>query len=275
MSKNLITRILVASVAIPTILYISYQGGAWLFGMMIIMASVAMLEFLIQEKVKVISVEFWLAYIAAIAACIVGSRYCHEFAGDLTVSKIFLIFFVVTALLSTLKSDSPAELFQKHSRLVWGVLYIGLLYPFLYLLGEGFVFMSGGDSLLFLFALMWTGDTFAMFIGGKFGKHKLAPTVSPNKSVEGFVGGLLGAILVTVIFFYWKLTELDFLLLIIGVVGASIFGQLGDLVESMWKRSLGIEDSSAIIPGHGGMLDRFDSLLFASPFLYYYFSYIL
>jgi phosphatidate cytidylyltransferase len=130
--------------------------------------------------------------------------------------------------------------------------------------------VSGGDRLLFLFGLLWVGDTTAMWVGSALGRHKLAPTVSPNKTVEGFVGGILGALAIGVVMIFWRLDAIPWYHVLIIAFGCSIFGQLGDLVESMWKRSLGIKDSSAIIPGHGGVLDRFDSLLFAAPFMLFY-----
>ena len=106
--------------------------------------------------------------------------------------------------------------------------------------------------------------------GKAFGKHKLAPTVSPNKTVEGFIGGIVGALAIAVLMYFWKLQSVGLVHVVVIGVLCSVFGQLGDLVESMWKRSLGIKDSSALIPGHGGVLDRFDSLLFAAPVLFIY-----
>ena len=114
----------------------------------------------------------------------------------------------------------------------------------------------------------------AMGVGKAIGRHKFAPTVSPNKTVEGFFGGLLGGIIVAVIMRLWLLSSFDWWVLIVAGLIVSLVGQLGDLVESMWKRSYGIKDSSAIIPGHGGVLDRFDSLLFAAPALYWFLKFI-
>jgi phosphatidate cytidylyltransferase len=159
--------------------------------------------------------------------------------------------------------------------LIWGILYLGGLYPFVILLGttawlpyvDAF---SGGDCLLFLFALLWVGDTAAMWVGSALGKHRLAPAVSPNKTIEGFIGGLLGAAVIGIVMALWKFSGLPWYHVLGIAIGCSLFGQLGDLVESMWKRSLGIKDSSTLIPGHGGVLDRFDSLLFAAPFMYFY-----
>ena len=170
-------------------------------------------------------------------------------------------------------------LFLSHSRLLWGFTYIIFLYPFVYAIngvyfGGGLASAGGGDRMLFLFAVLWVGDTAAMWIGSAVGKHKLAPTVSPNKTIEGFVGGLLGALAVGVLMIFWKFSSVSWYHVLLIALGCSFFGQLGDLVESMWKRSLGIKDSSAIIPGHGGVLDRFDSLLFAAPFMWLYYQWL-
>jgi phosphatidate cytidylyltransferase len=150
---------------------------------------------------------------------------------------------------------------------MWGLAYVGFLYPIVYALDA---FARNGDLFFFLFGILWVGDTAAMAVGKNLGRHKLAPTVSPNKTVEGFVGGLIGAACIGVLMNFWLFPQAGLENLLLVAVGCSLFGQVGDLAESMWKRSLGIKDSSAIIPGHGGVLDRFDSLLFAAPFMYFW-----
>lgn len=295
MSKNLITRIIVAAIAIPIILWICYQGGAWLFGMVLLFALIAIVEFLLNEGYRPKGLLFWLAIVCV--ALMLLSRF--EDADRLYRLQVLfggasgiLVFILISAMIFATGKRSPAVLFTAHSRLLWGVLYVGLLYPYVYWLGaidekvdlmelSSFFFQSGphaiggnfpvgGDWLLFLFGLLWVGDTAAMGIGKWLGKHKLAPTVSPNKTVEGFIGGIVGALAIGVLMYFWKFQEIGIYHMLALAVGCSVFGQLGDLVESMWKRSLGIKDSSPIIPGHGGVLDRFDSLLFAAPFVYLY-----
>lgn len=120
----------------------------------------------------------------------------------------------------------------------------------------------------FLF-LIWAGDIGAFFVGKKFGKHKLFERISPKKTWEGFFGGLgLAMIVATVISFYFvSISLFDWLALSIII---SIFGTLGDLVESQFKRGLGVKDSGKILPGHGGILDRFDSLMLSTPFVFSY-----
>lgn len=133
--------------------------------------------------------------------------------------------------------------------------------------------------LLYVFILVWSADSGAYFAGRKFGKHKLAPKVSPGKTWEGVIGGLITAAFVATIFMYFMQTyfvtdvELsEFVLLSIATVAVSI---LGDLTESMFKRQSGIKDSSHLIPGHGGILDRIDSLTAAVPFFAYFYFFVL
>ncbi len=277
MSRNLAARIAVAAVTIPVILWVCYQGGGWLFGMLMLLATLAVIEFLVNEGSPPRSGFFWLGIITVASTFWLATGFAEprallagraEFLGH--EGTPILLFFVITAVLLSIGKQSPADLFRRHSRLVWGVVYIGLLYPFVYKVGEGFDTIAGGDCLLFLFGLLWIGDTAAMGIGSWLGRHKLAPTVSPNKTVEGFIGGLLGALAVGLLMHFWRLPQIGLGHILIIALGCSLFGQLGDLVESMWKRSLGIKDSSRVIPGHGGVLDRFDSLLFAAPFMYFY-----
>lgn len=284
MSNNLIARILVAVVTIPIILWVCYRGGDWLFGMVTLFATIALGEILFNEGCKPNQILFWLAYV--ILGGIFITQYNISGAWTIYLKILFsginglLLFFLLSAMILATGKLSPKELFQKNSRLFWGLFYVAMLYPFVYKVGTSYNFtdsysIQGGDWLLFLFGVLWIGDTAAMFVGKAVGKRKLAPGVSPNKTVEGFIGGLLGAVIIGIVMYYWKFDQLDWYHPVIIALGCSLFGQLGDLVESMWKRSLAIKDSSAIIPGHGGMLDRFDSLLFAAPFMFYYKLFIL
>ncbi|MFQ5500266.1 MAG: phosphatidate cytidylyltransferase [Candidatus Zixiibacteriota bacterium] len=286
MSRNLVLRIAVAAATIPIILWISYRGGVWLWGMVTLLAVVALAEYLVAEGFRPSGLSFWLAELVVIGALwqVWSVSTDVRLSADLladgpmnAATSLFLLlggFFVLTSLMHAVGKRPANELFVRHCRLFWGVSYIAFLYPFVFWCGQGFRDVSGGDSLLLLFGLLWIGDTAAMGIGKWLGSHRLAPSVSPNKTVEGFIGGIVGAVAVGLFVYVWRLESSQFFTLSDAVllsVGCSVFGQLGDLVESMWKRSVGIKDSSAIIPGHGGVLDRFDSLLFAAPFMYFYF----
>ncbi len=130
---------------------------------------------------------------------------------------------------------------------------------------------NGQWLLLLLFSIVWGNDTFAYYTGRAIGRHKLAPAISPNKTIEGAIGGLAGGILVSFALHRFILS---------GVIGTAdtilialimgILGQLGDLIESSLKRSVGAKDSGFVVPGHGGILDRIDSIILPLPFLYYY-----
>ncbi len=148
-----------------------------------------------------------------------------------------------------------------------GTVYIGLMFAYILLLR----FLPGVDGLnyvLFIFFVIWVNDSLAYFTGRAFGKHKLCPSISPKKTIEGSVGGIIGGTLMAVILsYYWQkpLLPMFFLGLLV-----SVAGQFGDLVESIIKRNAAVKDSGFFLPGHGGVLDRFDSLLFAAPVVYYY-----
>lgn len=130
----------------------------------------------------------------------------------------------------------------------------------------------GPGLLLFVLVITWVGDTAAYFVGRAIGKHKLAPVLSPQKSWEGTVASLLGALLVGVVFAKYVNVPLVHLL---GMAACgNIAGQAGDLLESAYKRSAGVKDSGSLLPGHGGVLDRIDALILAIPVVWYYWIWI-
>jgi phosphatidate cytidylyltransferase len=128
----------------------------------------------------------------------------------------------------------------------------------------------GMQWTILLLAIIWAGDTFALIFGKMLGKHPFASTLSPKKTNEGAIAGLLGGVAVAALVRHFLFTDLPMLHVIISSFLLGIFGQLGDLAESMLKRAAETKDSSHLIPGHGGVLDRMDSLLFAIPVLHFY-----
>jgi phosphatidate cytidylyltransferase len=134
----------------------------------------------------------------------------------------------------------------------------------------GFLVWLPRHLVLVLMGTIWAGDAAAYYGGRALGRHKLAPTISPNKTVEGSIAGLAGSVLAGV-GLGSLLLSFPIALLAIASFAAGIAGQLGDLAESALKRSAGVKDSSSLLPGHGGMLDRLDSLLFAAPVFFWFF----
>jgi len=126
----------------------------------------------------------------------------------------------------------------------------------------------GPRLLLFACAITWAADTVAYFVGRAFGKHPLAPHLSPKKTWEGSVGSMVGSLLVAYAFSYWIKIPVGHLLAM-GAIG-NVAGQMGDLLESAYKRSAGVKDSGGLLPGHGGILDRIDALVLCIPVIWYY-----
>jgi phosphatidate cytidylyltransferase len=210
---------------------------------------------------------------------------CWRWAGSLLALAILYTFFdergslpvalaagaMLVPILSLLASRRPLEeRLPADAVTVFGALFLAV--PLGYLIGlRKLGGELGGDLIFFLFLVVWGGDAAAYYIGSMIGRHPLAPTISPKKTIEGAVAGVLGSLLAALLARAWFFPELrqeD--CWILGVLLA-MAGVLGDLVESMWKRGAGLKDSATLVPGHGGILDRCDSLLFGGPILYYYF----
>jgi phosphatidate cytidylyltransferase len=175
----------------------------------------------------------------------------------------------VMAILSIpLLVEAPLQNHLRHGAIVLtGMLYVGLMMSYLVRVR----LLPEGESLLFFLLLVtWAADTAAYYVGTLYGQRPLAPRISPKKTVEGLAGGLVGAIVVAYAArwtFVPGFSALDTLVL---AVFLALTGLWGDLVESAIKRSVGVKDSGGLLPGHGGMLDRLDSLLFTAPAFYYY-----
>lgn len=190
-----------------------------------------------------------------------------QWPGIVSERTVFLL--TVIAIL-TYRLVSTREL--KHSLLdgavlVFGVVYIGLTLGFLLLTRA----LPGGGSLIFFLVLVtWAGDTGAYYTGMGLGRRPLAPAISPNKTVEGLIGGLILATLAAVVGHLWFLPSFSLFDCVVTGLLLTVAGVLGDLAESAMKRSAGVKDSGWLIPAHGGMLDRLDSLLFTAPTFYYY-----
>ena len=165
-------------------------------------------------------------------------------------------------------SGSPLEQSLRDGAMtLFGLLYLGLT---LSTLAMTRLLPQGEWLIFFLLMVTWASDTGAYYIGTLYGRHRLAPRISPKKTVEGLVGGLISAIIVAYAARWWFFPDFSGLDCIILATLLTLAGLWGDLTESAMKRSVGMKDSGGILPGHGGMLDRLDSLLFTAPVFYYY-----
>ncbi len=172
------------------------------------------------------------------------------------------VFFLNSFVCGRELSDSAVDVAHK----ALGIAYIAL--PFSYF-AKLAALEDGRWWILFLFAVIWANDTFAYVTGRQFGRHKLCVAISPGKTVEGAVGGLAGGVAAALLFDYFLDMRAPWATVAVLAVVLGLIGMAGDLAESVLKRSAGVKDSGTLVPGHGGVLDRTDSLIFAIPALYY------
>ncbi|WP_027376959.1 phosphatidate cytidylyltransferase [Kaistella palustris] len=192
----------------------------------------------------------------------------HGFYFDFNLSEILALSLIVIAVVTLFRFSK--ELYFDNGKLIFTVIYTAL--PFGFALGlPKFSTVENTFTLevFFLFVLIWSSDSFAFFTGKFFGKHKMAPTISPKKTWEGFAGGVILTLVVG--FFIEKyFPDLRGNWIMVGLL-VSVFAPFGDLVESQLKRNFGVKDSGNVIPGHGGILDRLDSFIICAPVVYLYF----
>ena len=185
------------------------------------------------------------------------------------ITPLLLTTAVIPPLLWLLSRRQKEGAFATWAWTIAGILYIGWLLSHMVALRG---LEDGRNWVFFVLFVTWLSDTAAFFTGRRLGRHKLAPNISPGKTWEGAIGGIGGAIAMSVLFFtptpfqlplaYWQVIPLS--------IGVSVLGQAGDVVESLLKRNMGAKDSGTLMPGHGGMLDRMDSIIFAGVLVYYY-----
>lgn len=194
--------------------------------------------------------------------------YFEESHPALNLPLLLLTLVTICALLFSLFTVKEIKTVLIDSAVImFGVVYVSLLLSHLLLLR----WLPDGELLtLFVFGVTWLADAGAYYIGWLIGRHSLAPKISPKKTVEGAIGGLGFSILGGVGAKFWFLPGLSLADSVLLGVLLGIVGQLGDLVESLWKRSAGVKDSSTVLMAHGGILDKVDSLMFTAPVFYYY-----
>ena len=170
-----------------------------------------------------------------------------------------------------LRPDPIEKAGRRVSGLVLAMVYVGVLFFFVARLKRQ---PDGARWIILLLSVVWAGDTGAYFAGRAFGCHKLHPKVSPKKTWEGALGGLLASLVAGALAAGWYLPAFPWIGLLVAVLPAAVLGQAGDLCESVLKRACGVKDSGRILPGHGGILDRVDALIFAAPILVAYAAYL-
>ena len=184
---------------------------------------------------------------------------------EITQILMVITIFVELFLIKDLFSEKTIPLFSS-KRFILTTFYLSSAFVFLILIANYYSHYNP-SILLGGFVLVWVNDSFAYLVGKNFGKQKLFEKISPKKTVEGFLGGLFFSCVAS--YFIATFTQtLNFTSWLILSIIISVFGTLGDLIESKFKRQAGVKDSGVIMPGHGGLLDRLDSIIFAAPFIY-------
>ncbi len=300
MSSELTRRVVVSVVAVPVAIAIVVFGGAPLAALLAIVSALAAWElFRIARASGLTPMDDAGIVIAGLIPLLVHARYLNLYNPDAIVGGVSLAALCVLALLGASiwargvggKPLSSAAVTAFGAAYTGGMLSYGYAiryheYAFapgmLPIFGRGWTVPSGALLLLLPVFATWASDIGAYAVGRAIGRHKLIPAVSPAKTVEGAIGGLVASMLIAWLYVRWVLrpgTHLDLRwapagALLFGAV-ASIAAQVGDLAESLLKREAGVKDSSTLIPGHGGILDRCDSLFFVLPVSYVILGWLL
>jgi len=282
-------RVATAVVLIPCVVGLVLWGSTALLavGMALVILLALFEYFALGEAIGHRAYRFWtatcallLVYVQRLAAIapsyeLVGGLAFHREVGRIlgilpTVQDVFFIFVLGVAALTLWTKRPVVEALPAAGISASGLLLVAFPLTFaIRLHGRG---SEGPKFLLFALVITWAGDTAAYFAGRALGKRPLAPVLSPKKTWEGTIASLLGALLVAVLFSRWMFVPAAHLLAMAAV--GNVAGQAGDLLESAYKRSAGVKDSGALLPGHGGVLDRIDALILAIPVVWYYWIWV-
>jgi phosphatidate cytidylyltransferase len=273
----MLLRIFTALVLIPIVVALVWWGPARvLAAVAALVAILALVEFFdLGERIAMRPFRKWTIVCAAglfYAQYSLGLVETHSFAqgysivrsatgGVLSIEAVLLVFVFGAVGIGLATRWALHEVLPAIAISSAGVLFVAL--PFSYLVRINEINLVGRKLVLFTLCLIWAGDILAYFVGRGLGRVPMAPALSPKKTWEGALGNLLASLLVGVFFAKWLQIEATQMLLIAGL--ANTAGQMGDLIESAWKRGAAVKDSSNLLPGHGGVLDRIDSLILASP----------
>jgi phosphatidate cytidylyltransferase len=253
---ELVKRLLIASFFIPAILFIFYTGGIALFSFIALVVFVQTYE--LREIFLIKGIELSLLSIPA-SVFVFAAVIFYSFPQIL--AALLLVFILVMG--KDLISGRSQGTFNRITATIFSMIYTAFFLAAVYKIR---LLDSGAFLIISLISLIWITDSAAYFVGRAFGNHRGIFKASPNKSLEGYFAGVLSALIgAFAAAWIFDFTVIQAILLAVSV---GIFGQFGDLFESMLKRDVGIKDSSSILPGHGGVLDRFDSLQIAAPVFY-------
>lgn len=257
------TRIIAGLCMVP-LLAIVYIGKVPLLVAAALIALIGINEFFNIFESKDVKPSKWIARIMILL--LYGSHLILDFKIELLAFWVVASVFVSLLYGLNIKDRGPFDSIVT----IAGIMYIAF-FPYHIVLLDGTKYRYMVWMVLFA---AFGSDIFAYFTGSFFGKHKMAPVLSPKKSIEGAIGGIIGAGILGTLFGILVMKDLWYHCLIVGIIGA-IISECGDLVASSFKRQMGIKDYGNLIPGHGGIMDRFDSVIFVAPAVYYYVLFVM
>ena len=257
-------RVASAAVGLPLVVLLIWAGGPWYTGAAALIVLIAAYEFQAPQH------GAW-APLAIVTAGLAAAIPAGAFVGTDWVFWFVLAGALLPLVWVTLRGD-PATALPDYTHAIGGIAYVGLLGAHLVLLRE---FENGRDWVYLAIFSTFAVDTFAYFTGKTIGRRKLAPTISPGKTVEGTIGGMAGGFAMVVLLNYFLGMRLEAALIVPLAVLLPLAAVMGDLVESILKRGLRVKDAGKILPGHGGFLDRLDSVLFTVPVVYYFLTWVV
>lgn len=252
----MLIRTISAIIALPLLFFVLFSGGLILYAAVFIISLIGLFEFYKAFR-KTTNPIAWAGYLATIAlyAGFFGA-FSRDYFSFVTASFMFLLLSLVVFGITDFQSAA--------------VTFIGFFYVSFSL--SHLILISNIDENYFIwypFIIAFLTDTFAYLTGKMFGKTKLIPSVSPNKTVEGSIGGMVACVIFSYLYALWGKPDFQIYALFLGLVGGAL-SQVGDLIASKFKRIVDIKDFGKLMPGHGGVLDRFDSLIITLPLVYYF-----
>ena len=263
-------RWLTGLIALPLLIYILYRGGVLLCLLVAAGSLLGLYEYfriVLQPPEKIVSVQTLVAPVTGLL--LIWSAHIGSTAGMIAAVAANLLAGAIVVVAQVGNHPAVLETAKKQFQ---GFLYIPLLLAFVLLMRNS---ADGFYWIVLLLCVVFSGDTAALYVGTLIGRHKLAPAISPGKTVEGSVGGLAAGLLIGLLAKQLLLPALPWGLAVGYCLIIGVAGQLGDLFESALKRASNVKDSGTILPGHGGILDRIDALLFAAPVAYLFRIHIL
>ncbi|WP_141433447.1 phosphatidate cytidylyltransferase [Bacillus sp. 03113] len=259
MKQRIITAIIAGGVFLPVVLY----GGIPLIVITYILATIGLYELLRMRNLRLLSISGLIALL--VLWLFLMPKSWQISIQQLPYTKVEIVLIAVLLFLTYTVVTKNRFTFDDVAFSIMATIYIGFGFYYLIEIREN----GGILYILYSLFIIYATDSGAYFIGRAIGKRKLWPEISPNKTVEGFIGGIISAFVISIFFSIFTDINVSFIKLTLITIVLSIFGQIGDLVESALKRHYDVKDSGAILPGHGGILDRFDSLLFVWPLLHF------